>query len=95
MAWYYIKCDNDAVVKVLKSGRARGQLLGAFARHNWYLSALADIDVQCVHAMGNSNRIADLLSRWTGSWLDSWELKNLMGTSTFGTNFAGPLRYRQ
>ena len=30
-----IKCDNDAVVKVVQSGRARDPLLGALARNIW------------------------------------------------------------
>ena len=74
-----VKCDNEAVVKVLQSGRARDPLLGAFARNIWYISALADIDVQYVHVMGKANRVADLLSRWTNSWSDQCELKGMIG----------------
>ena len=51
-----IKCDNEAVVRVLQSGRARDPLLGAFARNTWYITALADIDVQYSHVMGKANR---------------------------------------
>ena len=74
-----VKCDNEAVVKVLQSGRARDPLLGAFARNIWYVAALADIDIQYVHVMGKANRVADLLSRWTNSWSDQCELMGLIG----------------
>ena len=37
-----IKCDNDAVVKVLNAGKARDPYLGACARNVWYMAALSD-----------------------------------------------------
>ena len=40
-----IKCDNDAVVKVLSHGRARDPFLAACARNAWYIAADADVDV--------------------------------------------------
>ena len=67
------------MVKVLQSGYARDPLLGAFARNIWYAAAIADIDIQYIHVRGKSNRVADLLSRWTGSWADKFELDNLIG----------------
>ena len=62
-----IKCDNEAVVTVLRSGRARDPFLGTCAWNIWYVSALSDMDVQYVHIRGADNRGTDLLSRWTGS----------------------------
>ena len=62
-----VKCDNEAVVSVLRSGRTRDPYLGACARNIWYVSALADIDLQYVHIRGVDNGVADLLSRWIGS----------------------------
>ena len=59
-----IRCDNDAVVKVLNAGKARDPFLGACARNVWYLAALADTDLQYVHVLGKNNTVADLLSRW-------------------------------
>ena len=70
-----IKCDNEALVSVLRSGKNKNPYLGACARHVWYVCALADIDVQYVHVRGLDNRVADLLPRWTGSGKDSLELK--------------------
>ena len=74
-----VKCDNDAVVKVLKSGRARDPLLAACARNIWYLAALADVNIQYIHVLEKHNRVADLLSRWTGSWQDNCSLNDLIG----------------
>ena len=59
-----VKCDNDAVVKVLSAGKARDPFLGACARNVWYIAALADIDLQYEHILGRDNTVADLLSRW-------------------------------
>ena len=70
-----IKCDNEAVVSVLRSGKTKDPYLGACARNIWYVCALADIDVQYVHIRGLDNRVADLLSRWSGSGKDSIELQ--------------------
>ena len=65
-----IKCDNDAVVKVLSHGRARDLFLAACARNAWYIAADADVDVCYVHVMGKNNQVADLLSRWSNSSMD-------------------------
>ena len=62
-----VRCDNEAVVSVLRSGRTHDPYLGACARNIWYVSALADIDLQYVHIRGVDNGVADLRSRWTGS----------------------------
>ena len=70
-----IKCDNEAVVSVLRSGKTKDPYLGACPRNIWYVCALPDIDTQYVHVRGLDNRMDDLLSRWTGSGKDSLELK--------------------
>ena len=62
-----VKCDYEAVVTVLRSGKTRDPYLGACARNIWYVCALANIDIQYVHVRGLDNRVADLLSRWTGT----------------------------
>ena len=41
-----IKCDNDAVVKVLNSGRTCDPFLGTCARNIWFQAALGDVDVR-------------------------------------------------
>ena len=70
-----VKCDNEAVVSVLRSGKTKDPYLGACARNIWYVYALADMDIQYVHVRGLDNMVADLLSRWTGSGKDSLELE--------------------
>ena len=62
-----IKCNNEAVVLVLRSGKTKDPYLGDCALNIWYVCALADIDVQYVHVRGLDNTVADLLSRWTCS----------------------------
>ena len=74
-----VKCDNDAVVKVLSAGKARDPYLGACARNVWYMAALADIDLQYVHVLGKNNVVADLLSRWQYSLENVSQLQALIG----------------
>ena len=59
-----IKCDNEAVVSVLKTGKTRDPYLAACARNVWYDSSRADIDLHYTHIMGTDNKVADVLSRW-------------------------------
>ena len=68
-----IRCDNQAVVTVLNTGKTRDPYLAAWARNVWYLASIYDIDVQYVHIRGENNKIADCLSRWAGSEQD-WSL---------------------
>ena len=62
-----IRCNNDTVVSVLNSGKARDPFLAASARNIWYISAVHDIDVQYCHIKGLDNAVADVLSRWQGT----------------------------
>ena len=73
-----VKCDNDAVVKVLNAGRARDPYLGACARNIWYMAALSDIDLQYVHVLGKNNVVADLLSRWQFSAANVTQLQKFV-----------------
>ena len=73
-----IKCDNQVVADVLRSGRAKDPFLGACAHNIWYVAALEDIDVQYVHVFGKNNRAADLLSRWSNTLEDIKELHTLI-----------------
>ena len=43
-----VKCDNEAVVSVLRSGRTKDPYLGACAWNIWYVCALVDTDVHYV-----------------------------------------------
>ena len=62
-----VRCDNKAVVTVLSTGRTRDPFLSACARNVWYCAANHDIDMDYVHIRGHDNKVADLLSRWSGS----------------------------
>ena len=62
-----VRCDNKAVVTVLTSGCTRDPFLSACARNIWYCAAKHDIDMEYVHIKGCDNKVADLLSRWSGS----------------------------
>ena len=71
-----IKCDNEAVVSVLKTGKTRDPYLAACGRNIWYESAMSDIDLQYTYIRGTENKVADILSRWQGTreqiqWLHS------------------------
>ena len=62
-----IKCDNMAVVEVLRSGRARDPILATCARNIWLLTAIFNIQLTVTHIPGVQNEVADLLSRWKGT----------------------------
>ena len=59
-----LKCDNQAVVTVLNSGKTQDLTLAAIARNIMMDVAQHDIDLQVIHILGVDNKIADLLSRW-------------------------------
>ena len=59
-----LKCDNQAVVSVLNSGKTQDLTLGAMARNISMLLAIHDIELQVIHILGSDNKVADLLSRW-------------------------------
>ena len=59
-----LKCDNQAVVSVLNSGRIQDSTFGAMARNISMLLAIHDIELQVMHILGSDNKVADLLSRW-------------------------------
>ena len=62
-----IRCDNQAVATVLRSGKTCDSFLAVSARNICYVTAIHDIDVQYTHISGASNQMADTLSRWQGS----------------------------
>ena len=62
-----IKCDNMAIVKVLRSGKARDPTLATCARNIWLLTSLFNIQLMVNHIPGVQNETADVLSRWYGT----------------------------
>ena len=59
-----VKCNNNAVVQVLRSGKRRDPFLATCARNVWLVAAQADIDITYIHIPGKKNTVADLLSHW-------------------------------
>ena len=55
-----IKCDNLAVVQVLRAGKARDQLLASIARNIWLITAIFNITLIVNHIPGIKNFTADL-----------------------------------
>ena len=74
-----VKCDNQAVVAVLNSGKVRDAYLGVCARNVWYVAAVHDVQLEYVHVLGANNRASDLLSRWAYSLHNIQELQALVG----------------
>ena len=75
-----IKCDNMAVVEVLKSGKARDPILATCARNIWLLTAIFNIQLTVTHIPGVQNAVADLLSRWQGTDYQVNTLSSLIPT---------------
>ena len=73
-----IKCDNMAVVEVIRTGRARDQILATCARNIWLLTSMFNIQLVVNHIPGVKNVIADLLSRWQGSCAQHNQLQTLV-----------------
>ena len=62
-----VKCDNMAVVEVIRYGRARDPVLATCARNIWLLTSMFNIELVINHIPGLHNVTADLLSRWQGT----------------------------
>ena len=56
-------CDNLAVVQVVRTGKTRDDMLVPRLRNIWLITATHAIDLHIEHIQGQSNKIADLLSR--------------------------------
>ena len=65
-----IKCDNMSVVEVIRSGKARDQILAKCARNIWLITSILNISLVVNHIPGERNAVVDLLSRWKGSLND-------------------------
>ena len=59
-----VKCDNQAVVTILQSGKTRDPLLAAICQNISMETAKADIRLRTIHIPGKVNIIADSLSRF-------------------------------
>ena len=72
------RCDNEAVVAVLNSGKTRDPDLAEISRNIFMQCALDDINLQIEHIPGRNNQIADLLSRWEDTSTPEAKLKNFL-----------------
>ena len=59
-----VKCDNQAVVSVLSTGKTRDSTLSKYARNIFLWLSAFNINIMVVHVPGKLNPVADLLSRW-------------------------------
>ena len=59
-----LKCDNEATVLVINSGKSRDPFMQACLRELCFVCAKGQFEVWAEHIPGVSNRLPDLLSRW-------------------------------
>ena len=59
-----VKCDHQAVVSVLNSGRSHDPVMAEYARNIFTWVSTFNIYLKVVHVPGKLNEVADLLSRW-------------------------------
>ena len=78
-----IKCDNQAVVSVLSTGRTRDQTLATYARNIFMWLSAFNIDMKIVHVSGKLNPVVDLLSRWYGTTNNHQKLAQLVQPVTW------------
>jgi len=82
-----VLCDNSATVWVINTGRTRDVIMQVLLRELCYLCAVNKFEIFAKHIPGESNRIPDMLSRWTISEelkakFVNTELKNFIGEVT-------------
>ena len=66
-----VRCDNEAAVTVLNTGRCRNPFMISCLREICYFAAIYEFEVCAVHILGVSNHFADLLSRWDFCFLSA------------------------
>ena len=71
-----IKCDNQAVVSILKTGKTRDSTLATIARNILLEASCLHITITVIHVLGKDNKVADTLSRWQNSAHDQQILHN-------------------
>ena len=57
------RCDNLAVVQVIRTSKTRDEFLTCCLRNIWLVVSIYDIKLQMQHISGKNNRVADALSR--------------------------------
>ena len=59
-----VRCDNEAAVTVVNTGRCRNHFMNSGLREICYFATLYEFEVCAVQVPGVSNHFVDLLSRW-------------------------------
>ena len=59
-----IKCEIQAVVSVLSTGRTHDKTLASYARNIFMWLSAFNVEIKVIHVPGRLNPVADLLSRW-------------------------------
>ena len=78
-----VKCDNQAVVSVLSTGKTRDSTLGKYARNVFLWLSAFNINIMVVHVPGKLNPVADLLSRWNITVNNVSKLQQLVHPGTW------------
>lgn len=60
-----IQCDNQVSVYAINSGRTRSRMLQACLREICFICATRECEIKAKFIEGTSNRLPDLLSRWS------------------------------
>lgn len=68
-----VRCDNEAAVTVVNTGRCRNPFMNSCLREICYFAAIYEFEIRAVHVPGVSNHLADLLSRWDSCSLSAKE----------------------
>ena len=59
-----VYCDNTAVVTVINSGKTSDPFMEKILRNAWLQISSQEFEIRAVHLPGETNRLADYLSRW-------------------------------
>ncbi len=73
-----IACDNKILIDVVNEGRARDKFLLMCMRELVWLAATFEFEIRTRNISGMTNRLPDLLSRWSFSSSDEIKFHNLM-----------------
>ena len=78
---YNIRCDNEATVTSMNSGRTRDPWLARCARELWLYSAVKNVRIVVTHVPGAKMTISDALSRACLSAADATKARTLINTA--------------
>jgi hypothetical protein len=59
------RCDNEAAVHAINTGRARDPAMSLLLRELWFTKARGSFEMQALHVKTHDNVLGDNPSRWT------------------------------